>query len=352
MGCQLGTSSALANSMTGFILVMITRESIYYINLRQAFLMSPGYASKLPSRTVLYTAVPGNFLNEARLRETLGSHVRRIWFPTQTKKLDELVEERTKAAFKLEAAETKLIRAANAERLKAIQTGTSEPEDVETAPTQNTADRWITPKQRPTHRLTMLIGKKVDTIYWCRSEIERLTPLIEAEQAKHQAGDAPKMKAAFVEFDTLSEAQAAYQSLTHHEVLCMAPRYTGMHPSEIIWSNLNIKGPERFMRIAITLSIVVALVIFWSIPVAVVGAISNINFLMTKLPWLSFLNSVPKVIFGVITGLLPVVALALLMSLLPPFLRCKCSYESNLSTVSSFDYRDGQTRWKPHARRR
>jgi hypothetical protein len=316
--------------MTGFILVMITRESIYYINLRQAFLMSPGYSSKLPSRTVLYTAVPGNYLNEAKLRETLGSHVRRIWFPTQTKKLDKLVEDRTDAAFKLEAAETKLIRAANAERLKSIESGSPGHEDVETAPTENTADRWITPKQRPTHRLKLLIGKKVDTINWCRSEIERLTPLIEAEQAKHLAGDAPKMKAAFVEFDNLSEAQAAYQSLTHHEVLCMAPRYTGMHPTEIIWSNLNIKGPERFMRVAVTLSIVVALIIFWSFPVAVIGAISNINFLMTKLPWLSFLNKVPKVIFGVISGLLPVVMLALLMSLLPPFLRCECICEPAL----------------------
>jgi len=145
--------------------------------------------------------------------------------------------------------------------------------------------------------------------------------LIEAEQAKHLAGDASKMRAAFVEFDNLSEAQAAYQSLTHHQVLSMAPRYTGMHPTEVIWSNLNIRGPERFMRLAITLGIVVALIIFWSFPVAVIGSISNINYLMQKLPWLNFLKKVPTVIFGVISGLLPVVALSLLMSLLPPFLR-------------------------------
>jgi hypothetical protein len=303
---------------------MITRESVYYINLRQAFLMSPGYAAKLPSRTVLYTAVPSAYLTESKLRETLGSHVRRIWFPTDTDKLDDLVKERTKAAMKLEGAETKLIRLANAERLKSLKTGAPAHEDVETAATSNTADRWITPKQRPTHRLKLLIGKKVDTIYWCRSELERLTPLIEAEQAKHIAGDAKKMSAAFVEFSSLSEAQAAYQSLTHHELLAMAPRYTGMHPTEVIWSNLKIKGPERFTRAAITISIVVALVIFWSFPVAVVASISNISTWTDpngKTPWLSFLNKMPRVIFGVVSGLLPVVLLSLLMALLPPFLR-------------------------------
>ena len=41
----------------GFVLFMITRESIYYINLRQAYLLSPLYAARLSSRTVLYTSV-------------------------------------------------------------------------------------------------------------------------------------------------------------------------------------------------------------------------------------------------------------------------------------------------------
>jgi hypothetical protein len=41
-----------------------------------------------------------------------------------------------------------------------------------------------------------------------------------------------------------------------------------MSPKEIIWSNLKIRGWERFVRLTATIAIVVALVIFWSIPVA------------------------------------------------------------------------------------
>jgi hypothetical protein len=41
-----------------------------------------------------------------------------------------------------------------------------------------------------------------------------------------------------------------------------------MSPKEIIWDNLKIQGWQRFVRVASTISIVVATVIFWSIPVA------------------------------------------------------------------------------------
>lgn len=313
----------------GFIMFLITRESVFYINLRQAYLMNPNYARKLSARIVLFTAVPEEYLNEQKLRETLGSHAVRIWFPTDTSDLEELVDERTKAAMKLEGAETKLIKLANAARLKSLKKGAANHEEantgIETAEeaetTGSVAARWLTPKQRPTHRLKFLIGKKVDTISWAREELQRLAPKIDEEQHKHRNGDATKVRAVFVEFDTLREAQAAYQSLTHHHILTMAPRFTGIHPMDVIWGNLKIKGWERFIRMAGTLAFVCALIIFWSIPVAIVGAISNINYLIETLPWLSFINNLPTVLLGLITGLLPVVLLALLMSLLPPFLR-------------------------------
>lgn len=147
----------------GFILAMITRESIFYINTRQAYLMNPTYARKLASRTVLFTAVPNDYLDEVRLRETLGSHVKRVWFPTETKKLDELVEERTKAGMKLEAAETKLIMVANAARLKGGR------HDEESAAEANAhADNWVSAKERPSHKTKMLglAGEKVDSVAW------------------------------------------------------------------------------------------------------------------------------------------------------------------------------------------
>lgn len=78
---------------------------------------------------------------------------------------------------------------------------------------------------------------------------------------------------------------------------------------------------SRVVRKVVTTAFVVALIIFWSIPVAFVGAISQIDNLIKCLPFLSFINDIPKVILGVVTGLLPVVLLAVLMALLPIILR-------------------------------
>lgn len=89
---------------------MVTRESIYYINLRQAYLLSPLYASRMSSRTVLFTSVPDEYLDETKLRRMYGNRVKNIWIANDCEEMENAVEERDKVALKLEAAETKLIK--------------------------------------------------------------------------------------------------------------------------------------------------------------------------------------------------------------------------------------------------
>lgn len=122
----------------------------------------------------------------------------------------------------------------------------------------------------------------------------------------------------------------------------MAPRYIGLDPTQVIWSNLRIKWWERIVRYSGTIAFISAMIIFWAIPVAAVGAISNINFLIQKLPWLSFINSVPSVVRGVITGLLPAVLMAILMALVPIILRRMLTLiELNLMLIISSDVQVG-----------
>jgi hypothetical protein len=311
-----------------FVIYMITRETIFYINLRQAYLMSPYYTSRLSSKVVMYTSVPDDYMNETKLREMLGSAVRRIWLATDTKELEELVDERDKAHTKLEAAETKLIKTANANKLKADKQAAkkgerSNSEEAAMADTESgsVSARYLQPKQRPIHRLKPLIGKKVDTIDWSRGELQRLIPKVAELQAAQKKRDAKLLGSAFVEFASVHDAQAAYQSLTHHHILHMQPRFTGMTPTEILWGNLNIKWWERVIRQIAVITFVVVLIVFWAVPVAFVGSISKVDKLIELLPFLSFINNLPKVLFGLITGLLPVILLAVLMALLPIILR-------------------------------
>ncbi|CAD6576666.1 MAG: hypothetical protein ASARMPREDX12_007964 [Alectoria sarmentosa] len=334
-----------------FVFYVVMRESIYYINLRQAYLLSPLYANRMSSRTVLLTSVPKDYLDEGKLRRMFGKQVKNLWIANDCDEIEDLVEQRDDAAMKLEAAETKLVKMSNKARLEEAKKGARNEEGAELTTngvdgeSGSVAARWVQPKQRPTHRLKFLIGKKVDTINWCRSELERLIPMIDAKQASYRAGEGTFICSVFVEFYTQSEAQAAYQSLAHHQPLHMSPRFIGINPEEVIWKSLKINWASRVVRNIATSAFVFALIIFWAIPVAFVGILSNISSL-TKgspgkkplLPWLSFINNIPPVILGLVQGLLPVILLAVLMMLLPIILR-KMAAMAGKPSLSSVELR-------------
>jgi hypothetical protein len=312
----------------GFIMYMIMRECIFYINLRQAFLLSPFYSERISSRTVLFTSVPDPYLDEASLRKVFGASVKNIWITSDTDEVDKLVEDRDKAAMRLEKAEVKLIKLANKARQEAIKKGGSA-EDADKAPIVGDAEsgsiaaRWVPNDKRPTHRLGPLglFGQKVDTINWCRAELERLIPEVDAAQAKYRAGGYKKIPGVFIEFKTQADAEGAAQILAHHQGFHMTPKYVGVRPGEIIWKSLAIPWWQKVMRRYAVLAFITAMILFWAVPVAFVGLVSNVNYLAT-IDFLTWIKDIPPVILGVITGLLPSVMLSILMSLVPIVMRC------------------------------
>lgn len=310
----------------GFVIYTILRECIFYINVRQAFLLTPQYAKRISSRTVLFTSVPEEYLDEARIRTLFNDSVKNVWFPGDTKELDELVKERDETAMKLEKGEVKLLKLVNKERINLIKKSGADAEKAASAPSDpesgNLAARWITDKKRPTHRLGPLglIGKKVDTIEWGREELSKLIPKADNAQAEWLSGNYQKHNAVFVEFFTQSDAQAAFQTTTHHHALHMAPRYIGVKPEEVVWKSLSIPWWQLFIRRYAVYAIITALIIFWAIPVAIVGIIAQVD-TIKALPGLTWIGDIPSWLLGVISGLLPSIALSILMSLVPVFMR-------------------------------
>ncbi|KAH0613007.1 uncharacterized protein H6S33_009387 [Morchella sextelata] len=319
----------------GFVLFTVYRELVFYTTLRQAYMLSPQYATRISARTVLITTIPKKYLTETALKRVFDN-VKRIWINTDTKELEDLVEERDKTILKLEAAEVKLIRLADAARRRGALGHDSPQEEGEVeGESGSIAARWLDRKDRPSHRLTPLFGEKVDTIDWCRGRLAELNPKIEELQAVQKNGDGKKMNSAFIEFTSQSAAQIALQTLAHNKPLHMAPRYIGVTPEEVIWTNLRLQWWERLVKGAAVTAAVSALVLFWSIPVAFVGLISNVTYLADTVPFLAWLTDLPKPVLGLITGLLPVVLLAVLMALLPIVLRilAKISGEPSVSFI-------------------
>ena len=320
----------------GFIMYMITRESIFYINVRQAYLLTPQYANRISSRTVLFTAVPDDYLDEVRLRQTFGEDaVKHVWIAGDTKELEKLVEERDKTAMTLEKGEIKLLKTVNKERIKSAKKSGQAPQvapegqDVEQG---DITARWITDKMRPSHRLGLLglIGKKVNTIEWGRNELNELVPKVEAAQSEYFAGNYKKQNAVFIEFHHQSDAQAAFQVISHHHALHMAPKVIGIKPEEVIWGNLSIPWWQRIIRRYASYFFIAILIIFWAIPVGIVGIISQVNTLK-NLPGLTWIQEIPDIILGVVSGLLPAVALSILMSLVPVFMRMFARFAGEVS---------------------
>ncbi|KAK0104996.1 hypothetical protein ONS95_004635 [Cadophora gregata] len=379
----------------GFILYLVARESVYFINLRQAYLLSPHYANRLSSRTVLFTCVPNQVLDEKKLRRIFGESVKNIWIPRDTDDLDDLVKEREQTADRLERAEIELIKKATAAYKKAVKNGhpnievlsqtpsprgsgeKTEPKTVDisvrsrsptssnqpqspdaiTSPTSTSsfptnsapftyspppdingsfAAQWIPASQRPSHRPIANYGRRVDTIKWTRNQLKKLAPEINKLRREYRKGKPRPIPAAFVEFQTQSDAQIAYQTLAHHRANHMQAEIVGIVPEEIVWDSMYFPWWQRIIRRFVIQGFVVAMVIFWAIPAAIVGMVSNIKDITEKLTFLAWINDLPKVVLGLIQGLLPAVALSMLMAIVPMIMRA-CARQAGVATQSRIE---------------
>ncbi|KAJ5151235.1 uncharacterized protein N7482_010487 [Penicillium canariense] len=195
--------------------------------------------------------------------------------------------------------------------------------------------RWkeyIRLKDRDTHRLPIfgwkwmpslwLIGKKVDTIDYCRKELARLNLEIEIDQQHPERF--PLMNSAFIQFNHQVAAHMACQSVAHHIPKQMAPRIVEISPDDVIWDNMSLKWWERYLRTFGIVTLVIGMVIGWAFPVAFTGLLSQLTYLEGAFTWLSWLSTLPEWFISAIQGILPALCLAILMALLPLILRFLC----------------------------
>lgn len=299
------------------VMIIIARESFFTVNLRQAYRRSPFGASRLSSKTILFTNVPKNITQDTLFEMFPG--VKHAWVASNCKELQELVDDRDDTAMKLENGEIQLSRDANLNRIKTEK-------GKKAYKAGEGVDHFANPKDRPTHRLKFLVGKKVDTITYGRQHLAELIPKIEAEQDKHWQGKAELVGAVFLEFDTQRSAQDAWLLMQKRKTKPnskMSARQLGVLPQEVVWNNLRIGTAEHWIRWLAATAFISVGIIFFAVPVTFVGIVSKIQFLTKTFSWLEWINDIPPVILGVITGLLPVVMLAVLMALVPIICRCK-----------------------------
>ncbi|KAM0512992.1 hypothetical protein ACHAPE_008352 [Trichoderma viride] len=191
---------------------------------------------------------------------------------------------------------------------------------------------WISAEDRPHHRPIGNFGRRVDTIRWTRNRLKELNKEIFQLRRRIRRGEADPLPAAFIEFDTQEAAHAAQQVVVHHLPLQMAPGLLGIRPEEVIWKSLRMRWWERIIRRLAILCAITAAIVFWSIPAAFVGIVSNIDFLTKEVPFLHWVGDLPSFVKGVIGGFLPPFALSVLMALVPVLLRI-CAAQAGIPSL-------------------
>ncbi|GJE96634.1 hypothetical protein PsYK624_128340 [Phanerochaete sordida] len=193
-------------------------------------------------------------------------------------------------------------------------------------------EKYAPPKKRPRHRLGLvgLLGKKVDTIDWCKDEISKLNKSITEKRAEIEHADKmPKpLGSAFIQCNLQMGAHVLAQCVSYHKPLMMADKYIEVSPKDVIWDNIDDGAYEMRFRYVTSWIASIGLIILWFAPVAFVGTLSNVSTLCEKVSWLCWIRNSPAPIPGIIQGILPPLALVILFAILPWLLRGLAWYEN------------------------
>ncbi|KAL9613587.1 MAG: hypothetical protein Q9167_001869 [Letrouitia subvulpina] len=189
--------------------------------------------------------------------------------------------------------------------------------------------KYITKKDRDTMRLPIfgwqwmpslpLIGKKVDTIYYCRKEVARLNVEIEEDQKNPEKF--PLMNSAFVQFNHQVAAHMACQTVSHHIPQHMAPRVVEISPDDVIWENMTLKWWVNYIRTGLVICLIVVLIFFWGVPVFFAGVTAQLDSFAGSTSWLHWYKTAPATVKAIVQGLLPQGIMAILLILVPIMLR-------------------------------
>ncbi|KAI8938029.1 hypothetical protein NX059_005703 [Plenodomus lindquistii] len=309
-----------------FVMFTVARERLWLIGLRQAWNLSKTNAKRLSSRTVLYLAAPTAALDESNTKRFFGEDAVRIWPATKADKLQDLVDARNALVEDLESAEMTLILNINKEVNK----------------NQNRNIKYDSlPKQmkkslRPTHKEEKpIIGQEVDSIDFYRDQIkEKEEEITKARESNGNVDSHHGAAAVFVEFRSQVAAQRACQQIASSDILSLTPRYTGVKPNEVVWKNLSLQPARRISQDGAAITLVILTILFWSIPVSLVGALSNIEYLAENVKFLGFLNKLPPSIMSLLSGLIPPILLSALARWVPKIFRNIFTYFGDATKTS------------------
>ena len=294
----------------GFV-VMVAYERLQLVGIRQAYLLDDARAKRLSSRTVLFLNAPPEACRPENREEYFGSAAERIWPVPDTGDLDKLVAARTSAALALEETQMDVIVATVKHSQRSASTGTGGSAETQAL---------LPPSKRPIKRSPPLIGTAFDPDEKARKDIKDGDARIAATLSS-PARNVPRHGAVFVSFTSQKAAHQAFQMISFPPRMPVKDRFLGVTPKEVLWHNLAMSVKKRLSKASLALTFVVVFTIFFSIPVGLLGTISNVQYLADRVSWLRWLHDLPAPVMGLLTGFVPPAVTSWFVSFVPKLFR-------------------------------
>ncbi|KAJ3172889.1 hypothetical protein HDU87_007725 [Geranomyces variabilis] len=302
--------------------------------LRHTFILGADQHQSLSGYTLLVRDIPPDLRDPGLIRDLFNrvqpNKVLDVILIRDVKKIKKVHKQHMKSRNAVEKASAKYLSLIAKKHAESVKKQSSVGIDMEDGQ-GNSPDRHLIDTLRPTNKAKVLFGEKRDTIDWNLKEMGRLESELDRERVEVYQDPGRAESAAFVIFADLFSPHVAALANIHGTPGVMLDKQAVVEPQDVIWNNLDMKLYDRMVRGLIVTVALVALIVFWG---AINSALASIATLDKLATYVGFVDKIPKVVKGIIQGLLPTILVKILFSLLPTILRFFSTFQGAMTKTA------------------
>lgn len=299
----------------GWVMFVIRREMIFYLNFKHEYRVLKRKINNPNSRTVLFTDAVRENEDFDNVNQVFGDmHGIKVWFVTELRSLTKSLRQRTSLVDKLDTVLT---------RLQSEHFGQPEPSfETDIAKSRIPVCRSMLSAKSLGYQMKAVkrLAVKIRSL-----EVGEKQELHKARCQKSHAcksldesavgpGPPKLLSSAFVRFSSVADAEAACRSRFHPDPTSFIPQCMDTPPRDICWENLRHGWWQSLARVTLSQTVILGMIVFWSGPVAVATALTDLENIVPNSLWS---GTVPSLVRNALSGLFPSLVLSMLMSLPP-----------------------------------